>query len=134
LAGVKKPFTTTALLRERPQAQLTMAEAEARWRSARAFVLEAVDEMWAKTCAGERATAREKAMLRLACSHCCAESVRVVELVYAQAGITASFPSSPFERAIRDVRVVPQHTMVAPAAIANAGRVFLGLEPDTAIF
>jgi alkylation response protein AidB-like acyl-CoA dehydrogenase len=134
LAGVKKPFTTTALLRERPQAQLTMAEAEARWRSARAFVLEAVDEMWAKTCAGERVTAREKAMLRLACSHCCAESVRVVELVYAQAGITASFPASPLERAVRDVRVVPQHTMVAPAAIANAGRVFLGLEPDTAIF
>jgi alkylation response protein AidB-like acyl-CoA dehydrogenase len=134
LASEKKPFTTTALLRERPQAQLAMAEAEARLRSARAFVLEAVDEMWAKTCAGEPVTGREQATLRLACSHCCAEAVRAVEVVYAQAGITASFPSSPLERAIRDVRVVPQHTMVAPAAIATAGRVLLGLEPDTPIF
>jgi hypothetical protein len=90
--------------------------------------------MWAKTCAGERVSEREQATLRLACSHCCQEAVRAVELVHTQAGITASFPSSPLERAIRDVRVVPQHTMVAPAAIATAGRVLLGLEPDTAIF
>jgi alkylation response protein AidB-like acyl-CoA dehydrogenase len=111
-----------------------MAEAEARLRAARAFVLEAVEEMWAATCAGEVVTPRDQALLRLACSHCCVEAVHAVELVYAQAGITASFPSSPLERAIRDVRVVPQHAMVAPTAIGTAGRVLLGLEPDTAIF
>jgi alkylation response protein AidB-like acyl-CoA dehydrogenase len=134
LANEKTPFTTKALLRERPQAQLAMAEAEARLRAARAFVLEAVDDMWAATCAGEVVTPRDQALLRLACSHCCVEAVHAVELVYAQAGITASFPSSPLERAIRDVRVVPQHAMVAPTAIGTAGRVLLGLEPDTAIF
>jgi len=57
-----------------------------------------------------------------------------VEIVYAQAGITASFPSSPLERAIRDVRVVPQHIMVAPSAIASAGRVLLGMDAGTPIF
>jgi hypothetical protein len=73
-------------------------------------------------------------MVRLACSHCCAEAVRAVEIVYAQAGITASSPRSPLERAIRDVRVVPQHVMVAPAAIASAGRVLLGLDPENTVF
>ena len=73
-------------------------------------------------------------MVRLACSYCCAEAVRAVEIVYAQAGITAGFPSSPLERAIRDVRVVPQHIMVAPTAIIGAGRVLLGLDPGYDIF
>ena len=134
LATEKTPFMTGALLRERPQAQLAMAEAEARLRAARAFVFEAVETMWSATCEGRATTAEEQALVRLACSHCCAEAVKAVEVVYAQAGITASFPSSPLERAIRDVRVVPQHIMVAPTAIASAGRVLLGLDAGTPIF
>jgi alkylation response protein AidB-like acyl-CoA dehydrogenase len=134
LANEKTPFRTSDLLRERPQAQLAMAEAEARLRAARAFVFEAVDTVWSATLAGRGSTAEEQALVRLACSHCCAEAVKAVEVVYAQAGITASFPSSPLERAIRDVRVVPQHAMVAPTAIATAGRVLLGLDAGTPIF
>ena len=90
--------------------------------------------MWEATCAGRRVTAEEQAIVRLACSHCCAEAVRAVEIVYAQAGITASSPRSPLERAIRDVRVVPQHIMVAPSAIATAGRVLLGLDAENTVF
>jgi indole-3-acetate monooxygenase len=134
LATVKTPFRTSDLLRERPQAQLAVAEAEARLRAARAFVFEAVDDVWQETCAGRKATVEQQAMVRLACSHCCAEAVRAVEIVYAQAGITASSPRSPLERAIRDVRVVPQHVMVAPGAIAAAGRVLVGLDPDNSTF
>lgn len=134
LATEKTPFTTSALLRERPQAQLAMAEAEARLRSARAFVFEAVGTVWEVAKEGRHATPQERAMVRLASSHCCAEAVHAVETVYAQAGITASFPSSPLERLSRDVRVVPQHVMVAPSAIASAGRVLLGLDPGTFAF
>lgn len=134
LAGAKMPFTETVLLRDRPQAQMAMAEAVARLSSARAFVFEVVETLWDAACTGRESTAEERAMLRLACSHCCAEAVRAVDVVYAQAGITASFPSSPLERANRDVRTVPQHIMVAPSAIASAGRVLLGLDPGTDIF
>jgi alkylation response protein AidB-like acyl-CoA dehydrogenase len=134
LATEKTPFRTNALLRERPQAQLAVAEAEARLRAARAFVFEAVEDLWQATCARREVTPEVQAVVRLACSHCCAEAVRAVEIVYAQAGITASSPTSPLERAIRDVRVVPQHVMVAPSAIASAGRVLLGLDADNATF
>ena len=135
LAGAKTPFMTTSLLRDRPQAQLAMAEAEARLRSATAPSCSTRwGPCWDAACSGRESTAEERAMVRLACSHCCAEAVRAVEVVYAQAGITASFPSSPLERAIRDVRVVPQHIMVAPSAIGAAGRVLLGLDPGTDIF
>jgi alkylation response protein AidB-like acyl-CoA dehydrogenase len=134
LAGAKTPFTETVLLRDRPQAQLAMAEAVARLGAARAFVFEAVQTLWDAAYTSRESTAEERAMLRLACSHCCAEAVRAVDVVCAQAGITASFPSSPLERAARDVRMVPQHIMVAPSAIASAGRVLLGLDPGTDIF
>jgi alkylation response protein AidB-like acyl-CoA dehydrogenase len=134
LAGEKTPFREFDLLRERPQAQLAMAEAEARLGAARAYVFETVGEMWTATCSGRPVTLRDQARVRLACSHCSAEAVHAVDLVAAQAGITASFPSSPLERAVRDVRVVPQHVMVAPAAIAAAGRVLLGLDPGNRLF
>jgi alkylation response protein AidB-like acyl-CoA dehydrogenase len=134
LASEKTPFREIELLRERPQAQLAMAEAEARLGAARAYVFETVGEMWDATCAGRPVTLRDQARVRLACSHCCAEAVRAVDLVAAQAGITVSFPSSPLERAVRDVRVVPQHVMVAPGAIVAAGRVLLGLDPGNRLF
>ena len=134
LANEKTPFREIELLRERPQAQMAMAEAEARLGAARAYVFETVGEMWAATCAGRPVTLRDQARVRLACSHCCAEAVHAVDLVAAQAGITASFPSSPLERAVRDVRVVPQHAMVAPGAIVAAGRVLLGLDPGNRLF
>jgi alkylation response protein AidB-like acyl-CoA dehydrogenase len=134
LANDKTPFREVELLRERPQAQLAMAEAEARLGAARAYVFETVNDMWTATCAGRPVSLRDQARVRLACSHCCAEAVHAVDLVATQAGITASFPSSPLERAVRDVRVVPQHAMVAPSAIAAAGRVLLGLDPDNRLF
>jgi indole-3-acetate monooxygenase len=130
----KTPTTSTDLLRERPQAQLAIAEAEARLRAARAFLFDAVDDLWVTTTAGDPATDEQRALVRLASSYCCAECVRAVEIVYAQAGITASSPASPLERAMRDVHVVPQHVMVAPAAIAGAGRVLLGLDPGNPFF
>lgn len=129
LATEKTPFTSRTLLRDRPQAQLALAEAEARLRAGRAFVFEAVDDIW-----DTDATDEQRAVVRLACSHCCQEALHAVELVHTQAGITASFPASPLERQMRDVRVVQQHVMVAPSAILAAGRVLLGLDPGTDIF
>src|SRR2546423_12682523 len=61
LAADKTPFISQSLLRDRPQAQLAMAEAEARWRSARAFVLEAVDELWSSAHAGNEPTIQAQA-------------------------------------------------------------------------
>lgn len=134
LASEKTPYREIELLRERPQAQLAMAEAEARLGSARAYVFETVGEMFAATDDGRPVTVTDQAKVRLACSHCCAEAVHAVDLVATQAGITASFPSSPLERIVRDVRVVQQHVTVAPSAIAAAGRVLLGLEPNLRTF
>jgi len=134
LATEKTPFTSGTLLRERPQAQQAIADAEARLRSARSFVFEAVSAVYDAAAEGREATLEERAMVRLASSHCCAEAVRAVDLVAAQAGISAGSPDCALERCARDVRIVPQHVTVAPSAILDAGRALLGLDPTSFVF
>ena len=129
VAADKTPTGSTVRLRERPYAHPALAEAEARLRAGRAFVMEEVAAVWSATCAGRCVSRQERALLRLACASCCRESVAAVDGVAAEAGMTASVGSRAFARAIRDVRVVPQHTWVAPPAITDAGRVLLGLDP-----
>lgn len=129
LAERKRPRLSTRSLRDRPRAQLRYAEAEAALRSARAFVFDAVGDVWDTVLAGDVADRRQRALVRLACSHACQESIRAVELVHEAAGTSANFEDSPIGRARRDVAVVAQQVMVAPHFIEDAGRVLLGLDP-----
>jgi len=113
---------------------VAVADAETRLRSARAFVFEAVDDVWQTTLAGDEATKKQRALVQLACSQAVSASARAVELVYAAAGTSPNFVSSPLERRMRDVHVVGQHIMVSPALVEPASRVLLGLESGTFFF
>lgn len=134
LAAQKKPRGSTAPLAERPHAQRCVAEAETALRSARAFVFEAVGEVCDVTVAGERATRKQRALVQIACSNAVAAATRAVELVCSAAGTTANYTASPLERALRDVRVVPQHIMVSPQLADAAARVLVGLDSETVFF
>jgi alkylation response protein AidB-like acyl-CoA dehydrogenase len=129
LAEHKKPRLASRPLRERPRAQLSYAQAEAALRSARAFVFEVVSDMWQTVVDGGVADRRQRALVRLACSHACQEATRAVEVVHQAAGTSANFEDSPIGKARRDVVVVAQQLMVAPQFIEDAGRVLLGLDP-----
>ena len=72
--------------------------------------------------------------VHLACSSAARSAVRVVEMLHAAAGTTANFESSPLERQLRNVRVVPQHIMVSDQWNETAGRVLLGLPGDSPWF
>lgn len=134
LAGQKVPRAMTRPLRERHHAQASLAEAETRLRSARAFVFEAVDEVWQETLAGRPASRKQRALVQLACCQAVSASARAVEIVHAAAGTTANFVSNPLERRMRDVHVVGQHIMVSPALVEPASRVLIGLESGTFFF
>ena len=118
-------------LREKVSVQLAVAEAEARLRSARAFVFDAVGEVWSATEAGRESTPSQRALVHLACSTACTASIEAVEIVHGAAGSAANFTASPLERCLRDVRVVPQHIMVSPQWNEVAGRILLGLEGES---
>ena len=129
LAEHKQPRLSSRALRERPRAQLCYAQAEAALRGARAFVFDAVSDVWDTVNDGGVADRRQRALVRLACSHACQEAIRAVELVHQAAGTSANFEDSPIGKARRDVAVVAQQVMVAPQFIEDAGRVLLGLDP-----
>jgi len=134
LASQRVPRGMSAPLRERRFAQESIAEAETVLRSARAFVLESVEEMWQETCAGRMPSAKQRALVQLACSKAVAASARAVEIVHAAAGTSANLLSSPLERRMRDAHVVGQHIIVSPALIEPASRVLLGLPSGTFFF
>jgi len=134
LAQSKTPRASATSLANRPSAQLAIARGEAELRSARAFVFEAVDEVWQATLAGDEVTREQRALAQLACSNACRASVKALGYVYEEAGASANFTSNPLERCFRDVVVVPQHIMVSSQWNMAAGRVLLGLESQTIFF
>ena len=130
LAVHKIPRGSRRALRERPDAQIALAEAEAELRSARAWVFEVVGEMWSHTLAGREIGREEQTLVQLACTHAVSAAARAVEKVHAAAGASANFTASPLERCFRDVHVVGQHIMVSPQWVRQSGRMLLGLPGD----
>ncbi len=127
LAAGKVPRFTSTTLRERPFAQRAIAQGEARLRGARAFVFESLDELWQAVREGRELDARARALLQIACSDAVRACAEAVDQVVEAAGTSANPLDSPLERRARDVRVVRQHTTVAPHHIEDGGRVLLGL-------
>lgn len=133
LATGKTPRFSSGSLRERPFAQRAVAGAEARFRGARAFVLDAAEEIWSRLLEDEAPTDAQRALLQIACSDAVRASAEAVDLVAEAAGTSANFLDSPLERRARDVRVIRQHFTVAPHHLEDAGRVLLGLPPEGAM-
>jgi alkylation response protein AidB-like acyl-CoA dehydrogenase len=134
LAQGKKPRISRSLLRDRPDAQLAVARAEALIGSGWAFATEMVDTIWAIAGAGDPIPADVHARTRLACTHAVANCVQAVETLCTAAGTTANLVSSPLHRLLADVRAVPQHVMVGSFNDLDAGRVLLGLDPTDPLF
>jgi alkylation response protein AidB-like acyl-CoA dehydrogenase len=133
MAKTKTPPGSKRTLAHRELVQMDVARAEARLRSARAFLFEAMDEAMAATADGTDTPAAlsARARLRLAACHAAEESAAVTALVYQAGGGSAIYTKSPLQRHFRDAHVVTHHLMVSQTATTLAGRVLLGVESDT---
>ncbi len=134
LAQAKTPTGQTSLLRERATVQADVARAEALVRSARAFLYQTVDEVWADVAAGRRATPEQRALLRLAAVDGVQQAAQAVDLMYNAGGATSIYETSPLERCFRDVHTLTAHIIVQTPVYELAGRVLLGLPPGTPAF
>ena len=131
LASVKKPEGSGRLLYERPGTQAAVGAAEGELRAARAFLEEALSEVWeAATQAGE-ISVRDRALVRLAATHATHSAASTVDLMYSAGGGTSIYETSPLQRHFRDIHTATQHMMVAPPTLELTGRVLLGLDTDT---
>jgi alkylation response protein AidB-like acyl-CoA dehydrogenase len=130
LASAKKPSQSSKTLAERPTTQADVAQAEAAWRSARAFLHEAVDEAWEAASTGDPLDAEHRRLLRLAATDAVWRSVDAVDAMYTVAGGSAVYETSPLQRVFRDIHVLTQHGMVAKRTYEPVGRMALGLPTD----
>jgi alkylation response protein AidB-like acyl-CoA dehydrogenase len=132
-ASEKTPQGSTRVLATRNQTQAEVSEAEGLYRSSRAFFYEAVEAAWADACSTGRLAVDRKRDVRLATTHAVRSCTRAVDLMYGLAGGTSVYLRSPLQRMFRDVHVATQHMMVSTGTLELVGRLFLGLETDTAV-
>jgi alkylation response protein AidB-like acyl-CoA dehydrogenase len=121
LADRKKPTRSTRILRELPQMQANLAQAEGLVRAGRAFMWEIAAEVWDLLCADRPVTLRHRAMLRLAMTHAVQSSAQAVDLVWAAAGSSGVYTSSPLDRCFRDIHVATQHAAVGLFSLETIG-------------
>ncbi len=131
IAGAKTPVRTTQMLRDTPDAQVRVSQAEALVRSARLFLFDSLEQLWTELLATGRVTMEARALTRLAASHAVSSAVQAIDLVYIAGGASSIYVSCPLERAFRDVHIMTQHIGVHPRVMHSTGRVLFGLESDT---
>lgn len=129
LAGSKTP-RFQGLLRDQPNIQLTVGKAEAALRSGRAFLIEAVGELWDEAASMPALTLERRAALRVATTHAIHLAAQVVDSVYTMAGATAVFEGNLIQRHFQDIHVITQHLHGRLAHYELAGQHWLGLKID----
>lgn len=134
VATAKIPMGSQILLRDRPSAQSDVARAESMVRAARAALVEAVQTQWEEIDAGQAASLKARAGLRLATTFAGEACVQAIERLYNAAGGSAIFESGRLDRCFRDVRVAVQHIGLTTGTYELAGKVLFGLEPGTPRF
>jgi indole-3-acetate monooxygenase len=129
LAGSKTPRAMADLMRDQPTIQLAVGQAEAHLRSGRAFLIEAVREIWAAATAGA-ISLDHRAALRLAATHAIRLGVQIVDTVYNASGATAVYEGHLLQRLFQDIHVISQHLQGRLSHYELVGRHVLGLKID----
>jgi alkylation response protein AidB-like acyl-CoA dehydrogenase len=130
LAGAKTPRAMQALLRDQSMTQVIVGQAEADLRSGRAFLHEAVREVWNQVTSGGALTLDHRANLRIAATHAIRLSSRIIDAVYSAAGATAVYESHLMQRHFQDIHVITQHLQSRLSHYEMVGRHWLGLPVD----
>jgi alkylation response protein AidB-like acyl-CoA dehydrogenase len=131
LAVDKTPRGRKNTMRENAVIQAQVAQAEARLRSARAFLFDSLTHIWPAVVAGGEITFDQRMQIRVASTWAINEAADVARTAYGAAGSTAIFQSQPFERRFRDIHAVTQQVQGRPAHFETVGAHILGLETDS---
>lgn len=130
LATDKTPQSSSKTLAMRSMTQQGVARAEAKWRSSRAFMFEAIESAWAVAETGE-ISVNHRRDIRLATTHAVNSAQEIISSMYQLGGGSSLFEQSPLQKCLRDISVAAQHLMVSDSTYELTGRIFLGIETDT---
>jgi alkylation response protein AidB-like acyl-CoA dehydrogenase len=126
LAQGKVPGYSSATLKDDPDMQKMVGEAEMRWRAARAYLHEVVGEVWQAVGSQDSILDRQRIELRMAGTNAINDAAIALDLAYKVAGSSAIYQDNPLQRRFQDMHVVTQHVQGRPAHYGVVGRYFLG--------
>lgn len=127
LASRKTPSYTVKPLRDRGTVQAQIGEAEATLGAARAYLYEAVQEVWEGAVLGRIIDMPGKMKLQLAATHAAISCARAVDLVHAAAGTAGIRDEYRFHRHFRDVHTITQHGFISASRYESGGQFYLGV-------
>ncbi len=122
--GASKP------MRENNVVQSLLAQSEARWHSARAFLHNTADEIYEYVIQHGEMTEQQAAMLRLASTWAIQQSREVVHTIYNITGSVAIFENQPFERRLRDMNSVSQQSQGRLIHFESVGQIMFGMPAE----
>jgi alkylation response protein AidB-like acyl-CoA dehydrogenase len=134
LAQTKVPPLSMAVLADRAAGQIDVARAEARLSAARAFLYDAIDDMWETVLVGREPTMRQRALVRMAAVNAVETGAEVARTCNVLAGGGALYDTSDFQRHARDAEAMLHHFTVSQHTWEDAGRALLGRAPLAPIF
>jgi alkylation response protein AidB-like acyl-CoA dehydrogenase len=134
LAQTKSRRTDGSPLTEDETVQVEMAHVDGLLGSARAFVFDAVQDLYDTVVAGDPPAKAQRARVALAVQHAMRSGVQVVDTTFRLGGGGALFDSSPLQRCFRDLHAGAQHIALSLMAERTVGRTVLGLEPNSILF
>jgi alkylation response protein AidB-like acyl-CoA dehydrogenase len=134
LAPTKVPAMSTAVLADKPVAQIEIARAEAALVGARSFLYDTVDDVWQTLATGDAFTLRQEALLRAAGVNAVETAARVTSAMNTLGGSSSIYSSSSLQRHARDAEAITHHFTAAPHVWEDVGRVLLGREPTMPVF
>ena len=123
-----KTIQARGILRDDPATWRQVGQAEATWRSARAFLRQSASEAWRGTCEDGGPSLDQRITLRLAATHGIRMAVQVMDAVYNLFGSQSIFERNPVQRRFQDVHVISQQIQGRMDHYDAAGQHFLGME------
>ena len=132
LAAIKsRAFPPGRPMAEDEAIQVDVARVEAARRSSRAFAVEAIGSAWETVCRGDDVSMRQRGDILLATLNSTRTAREVADAVFALAGAGELHETSPIQRCTRDAAAGAQHGLFNPDQWKAAGRVALGLDPQS---
>lgn len=129
LAHNKVPMLSPSKLQDRPIAQIRVGEFEGKFRAARAYVMEAMNEVEDELRGGaEMPSAMTTQNARLACVVATNMCMEVVDVMHNTAGTSAAYMANPLERKLRDAHGAASHRWVSHSLYQDLGSIIMGNE------
>jgi alkylation response protein AidB-like acyl-CoA dehydrogenase len=132
IAQGKVPAYSSATVKDDPDMQKLLGEAESEWRAVRVYLHDTVSEVWQALLHQKTASDQQRIDLRMAGTHTMRSAAQVLDKAYAIAGSSAIYRDNPLQRRFQDMHTMTQHVQARLAHYGYVGRYLFGhpFKPD----